>query len=163
MCKAVSRLDVEISRPAAGGVLLRYEARGRPGDLKIPAPAEPGRADALWRYTCFEAFIGTPEGYVEVNLSPSRQWAVYAFTGYRSGMRAAAELGEPRIALHRTHDALALSAHLATPPGQGPWRLGLSAVIEETDGAISYWALAHPPGKPDFHHPDCFAAELPGA
>ena len=31
-------------------------------------------------------------------------------------------------------------------------------------GGISYWALAHPPGKPDFHHADGFALELsPGA
>ncbi len=37
---------------------------------------------------------------------------------------------------------------------------GISAVIEETDGTKSYWALAHPPGKPDFHHADCFALEL---
>ena len=29
------------------------------------------------------------------------------------------------------------------------WRLGLSAVIEETNGRKSYWALAHPPGKPE--------------
>ena len=41
------------------------------------------------------------------------------------------------------------------------WRLGLSAVLEEKDGTKSYWALAHPPGAPDFHHPDCFAAQLP--
>src|SRR3546814_3736372 len=33
-------------------------------------------------------------------------------------------------------------------------KLALSAVIEELDGTKSYWALAHPPGKPDFHHPD---------
>ncbi len=39
--------------------------------------------------------------------------------------------------------------------------IGISAVIEETDGTKSYWALAHPPGKPDFHHPACFAATLP--
>ena len=43
------------------------------------------------------------------------------------------------------------------------WRLGLSAVIEDTSGGKSYWALAHPPGKPDFHHADCFALELPPA
>ncbi len=43
-----------------------------------------------------------------------------------------------------------------------PSRLGLSAVIEETDGTKSYWALAHPAeGPPDFHHPDCFALTLP--
>jgi hypothetical protein len=40
------------------------------------------------------------------------------------------------------------------------WRLGLSALIEETSGRKSYWALAHPPGKPDFHHADCFAHEF---
>jgi len=43
------------------------------------------------------------------------------------------------------------------------WRAGISAVIEESDGTRSYWALKHPPGAPDFHHPDCFALELPAA
>jgi hypothetical protein len=36
-------------------------------------------------------------------------------------------------------------------------------VIEETNGNKSYWALAHPPGKADFHHADCFALEFPKA
>ena len=40
------------------------------------------------------------------------------------------------------------------------WRVGLSAVVEDA-GGVSYWALTHPAGKPDFHHPDCFALELP--
>ena len=35
--------------------------------------------------------------------------------------------------------------------------VGFSAILEEEDGTISYWALAHAPGRPDFHHPDCFA------
>ena len=43
----------------------------------------------------------------------------------------------------------------------GPARASLAAVIEEEDGAKSYWALAHPPGKSDFHHTDCFVARLP--
>ncbi len=41
-----------------------------------------------------------------------------------------------------------------------PVSIALSAVIEETDGTKSYWALRHPPGPPDFHHPDCFALTL---
>jgi hypothetical protein len=40
-------------------------------------------------------------------------------------------------------------------------RFGLAAVIEETSGRRSFWALAHPPGKPDFHHADCFTLEVP--
>ncbi len=38
--------------------------------------------------------------------------------------------------------------------------LGLSVVIEEESGALSYWALRHAPGKPDFHHASAFALEL---
>ena len=38
---------------------------------------------------------------------------------------------------------------------------GLAAVIEEQSGAKSYWAIAHPADKPDFHDPACFAATLP--
>jgi hypothetical protein len=38
--------------------------------------------------------------------------------------------------------------------------LGLAAVIEDLNGALSYWALKHPPGKPDFHHSDNFALQI---
>jgi hypothetical protein len=47
------------------------------------------------------------------------------------------------------------------PAGEADWEVGLSAVIEAADGALSYWALRHPAGRPDFHHPDCFALDLP--
>jgi hypothetical protein len=48
--------------------------------------------------------------------------------------------------------------------GQGRnLHVGLSAVVKETSGRQSYWALAHPSGKPDFHHSDCFALEVPQA
>jgi len=39
-------------------------------------------------------------------------------------------------------------------------RVALSAVIEAPDGALSYWALRHAPGKPDFHHAEAFALSL---
>jgi hypothetical protein len=71
-------------------------------------------------------------------------------------------ISPPKIALVSTDRGLELSAALQMEI-EVPLRLGLSAVIEETSGRKSYWALAHPPGKPDFHHPDCFALELPPA
>ena len=60
---------------------------------------------------------------------------------------------------------LFLSALLDDPElrNDGSWIASVSAVIEEADGTKSYWALAHPPGEPDFHHPDCFVLELPPA
>jgi hypothetical protein len=42
----------------------------------------------------------------------------------------------------------------------GAWRIGLAAVIEERSGHKSYWALAHPPGKADFHPFDSCALEF---
>ena len=35
-----------------------------------------------------------------------------------------------------------------------------AAVVEEADGRLSYWALRHPPGRPDLHHADAFALRL---
>ena len=43
-----------------------------------------------------------------------------------------------------------------------PLRLALSAVVEADDGTLSYWALRHPPGRPDFHHADGFVLRLEG-
>ncbi len=42
----------------------------------------------------------------------------------------------------------------------GSLSIGLSAVVEDESGALSHWALRHPPGKPDFHHREAFALEL---
>ncbi|MGN6497184.1 MAG: hypothetical protein ACTHK5_07565, partial [Tsuneonella sp.] len=46
----------------------------------------------------------------------------------------------------------------ALPAEQGA--ANFAAVIEEQGGVISYWALAHPEAKPDFHDPACFTARL---
>ena len=104
---------------------------------------------------------GEGPGYREFNLSPSGEWAVYAFRGYRQGGELALELA-PGIVVHRSGDRLELYAEIRAvflPPG-GSLRLGLSAVVEDAHGTLSYWALRHHPGKPDFHHTDAFALQL---
>jgi hypothetical protein len=143
---------------------LTFTLEGEIGRLRIPPPSGPERKDGLWQHTCFEAFVrpGDGEAYYEINLSPSGQWAAYHFDRYRAGM-ADAELPAPRAELDIGKKRLVLVAMLAGLPVGRPWRLGLSAVVEAMDGAKSYWAIAHPPGKPDFHHEDCFALRLPPA
>jgi hypothetical protein len=56
---------------------------------------------------------------------------------------------------------LSVSCELPPEWAGRPWQLNLSAILEEKDGSRSYWALAHPPGDPDFHDPDCFTLDLP--
>ncbi len=159
---AIDRIDVAAARPEPGLLALRYTVSGRIAGVRIAPPAEPLRADELWRTTCFEAFVETAPGagYYEFNLSPSTKWAAYHFTNYRESM-ALAELSPPAIITGANIAHIDLDALIYLPPSEGAWRLALSAVIEETNGVKSYWALAHPPGKPDFHHADGFVLELP--
>jgi hypothetical protein len=139
---------------------LRYDVLGQLDQIRMPATEPMRRADELWKHTCLEAFVGAPGGeYLELNISPASAWNAYAFTGYREGMRTAA-VDEPVLDVLVKPEVLVM--HVAFWPVTGA-RLGLSAVIEAMDGSVSYWALAHPPGKPDFHHADCFAIELPPA
>jgi hypothetical protein len=167
LCYAVTQIEVDVACPHAGSLVLSYFVTGTIGDLRIPPVVSPARTDELWRHTCFEAFVGSSANaaYYEFNFAPSTQWAAYRFSGYRSEMRVATEIHAPRIDVQSNPDCLTLQAaleldSLSSLPSDAPWRLGLSAVIEEASGRRSYWALAHPPGKVDFHHSDCFAHEL---
>jgi hypothetical protein len=100
------------------------------------------------------------EAYEEFNFAPSTQWAAYRFDGYRRGMRVANEIAAPRITVQSAPERFTLAATLEFDPGRARCQLGLTAVLEEAGGGVSYWALAHSPGKPDFHHADGFVGEL---
>lgn len=159
-------VEVVVTRPRPEGLVLSYKLSGRVDDVYLPAVRPTARGDELWQHTCFEAFVRASSGseYYEFNFSPSTQWAVYRFTDYRNGMCVAAEVSTPPIDVRLDAQSFTLQAALALDhlslPRESSWRLGLSAVIEETNGNKTYWALAHPPGKPDFHHKDAFAYEL---
>jgi hypothetical protein len=134
-------------------------ARIRRGDW---GPAR--RAEGLWRHSCFEAFLRAPgeEAYLEFNFSTAGEWAAYRFESYRAGMTEL-DVPAPSIGGHEGDDLLVRWVSLEGLPSHRRWQIGLSAVVEDMEGQLSYWALTHPPGDPDFHHPDCFQLELPAA
>lgn len=148
--------------------LLRYQLTGDTARLRVPGPAaDAAFSDGLWRHTCFEAFVGC-EGdaaYREFNFSPSGHWAAYAFSAERVPAEKAPPLPTPLIACDRQAHALTLQARVpvgALPaPGAAGYLIGLSAVIEDTDGQLSYWALHHPAARPDFHHRGGWTARVP--
>ncbi len=165
----VERIQVQAAHLADGRLSLVFNISGDIGRLRLPPAGEPRRADGLWRHTCFEAFVRPPRGrsYFELNLAPSGDWAAYRFDHYRSGMTAA-DVPPPIVRSLRAGSNLGLAAgiELGALPELAPrqaWQVGLAAVIEADDGTLSHWALAHPPGEPDFHDPDCFVLDLPPA
>jgi hypothetical protein len=166
-CEAVTSIEVEAAR-STEWLSLDYVVKGRIAELKIPALVGPERTDELWKHTCLEAFIrptGT-SGYCEFNFAPSGQWAAYRFDDYRAGMRNAEMPFVPIMALAvgEAEQKLGVMLPLMELGLSGvALQLGLSAVIEERSGAKSYWSLKHPKGRPDFHHSDGFAFEIPAA
>lgn len=159
-CVAVRRIEATVRGTADGGLALEYVLDGDIGAVLVPARAAPGRADRLWQHTCFEAFLareGEP-AYFEYNLAPSQQWALYRFAGYRDAMTAAEPAHAPRIRVETTPRRLRFDTEIDAP--LRAQRMALCAVVEDTDRRLSYWALAHPAGKPDFHHADGFALRL---
>jgi hypothetical protein len=132
----------------------------------IPAPAKkPLRKNRLWEQTCFEFFIKTKDAdpYWEFNLSPSGDWNIYRFEKYRTGM--AEETAFSTLPFRVTHPSdslkmiLEININIFFPPDQ-PLNVGISAVIKNNHGEITYWALAHPGPKPDFHLKDSFCLGL---
>src|SRR5581483_5058095 len=109
---------------------LGYKLCAPDNRVRLPPLRAVARADELWRHTCFEAFLRIPgEGsYLELNFSPSGEWAAYRFEGYRSGMRSDPEITAPQLQIDTTAGC-ELRAQVPVPPRRGRTRprVGASA------------------------------------
>ncbi len=162
------RIDATLARGPDGALNIAYMIHGLNLDLRVPTPHAPAPAAALWQTTCCELFIGTAgqAGYREFNFSPSGQWAACNFLDYRQRGPDMPACPAPTIRTQREENLLEVDVLLpeSALPGRvnggGDLRLALSVVLEANDGKLGYWALAHPPGRPDFHHPAGFVLSL---
>ena len=146
---------------------FRFRGGGDVASVCFPKANTPSRQDLLWQHTCFEVFLMRSDNeYYEFNFAPSSQWAAYCFASYRQGMREQELASSPHINFESGTDSFILDATIDLRgildddvrlyPG-----MGLAAVIEDANGQVTYWALAHPSGEPDFHHADSFVGALP--
>lgn len=121
----------------------------------------------LWEKTCLEFFIKNAKGeYYEFNIAPNLDWNCFYFPSK----------GSPLVE-HPMNEPLEFKAHsnsdmfeLEVTAGKKNfhtlfWQanqmsVGISSVIENKDGQISYWALEHCDSRPNFHHFDSFVVKL---
>ncbi len=150
--------------------------------LVVPDMREPllrKRQDELWKSTCLEVFVASVErhSYLEMNLSPSGDWNLYAFDKYRAGMRPASDPHPPMLKMEPSasgdtlawHGALRIQefgghanlegelSEILASPGLV---IGATAVLEYKSGEREYWALAHAGTQPDFHLRESFRLPL---
>lgn len=156
---AVQSVIVEV-RLDGDELRLTFNVEGL-AHVALPDRRAATRTDGLWKTTCCELFLAPigSDAYFEFNYAPSTQWAAYRFDSYRAGgcdleLSVAPQVGHEAAYLVEVRQNLS-----DLPPG--PLQMSLTAVIEESDGTKSYWALAHAPGPPDFHNRATFIATLP--
>ena len=192
-CRPLTGVEVEVTRLRPMKLALRYVLLGAAQDVRLEPPLDGRSDPLWMHtcFEAFLRVAGE-EDYLEINLAPTGDWAAYRFRRYREGMETAPGIAASVLDSQQRRQPMApgerasrrdaaldtlerfepsfysLQMAVTLDPAMSlfldrPWQLGLSAVIEENNGRMSYWALAHPPGKPDFHHPDCFRVELPAA
>ncbi|MEM6450819.1 MAG: DOMON-like domain-containing protein [Cyanobacteria bacterium P01_D01_bin.105] len=131
------------------------------------------RAEKLWEETCFELFLGVGLErakdllYREFNFSPSGAWNVLTLQGYRYATKEEPSFEALPFKVVRADEGLTIETVIdisSLADEARPIRLGISAVILVKDMAgeaqETFWAIAHPTSKPDFHHPNSFALSL---
>jgi hypothetical protein len=176
----VRAVGVRVEQVGEHALALHYRVEGDLDELRWPASRASAHTDGLWQHTCFEAFVkhGNARAYLELNFSPSSEWAAYSFDDYRTGMQprkprhppeiTTAQRGDGSLEMDVSVDLDGLfakraraDARRASPEKTNRLRLSVAAVLEDRRGHLSYWALAHPSERPDFHHPDAFVFWLP--
>ncbi|MBS1998123.1 MAG: DOMON-like domain-containing protein [Cyanobacteria bacterium SZAS LIN-2] len=160
--------EVGLERTSEDALSLTFDMRADPAALQWPVPQTPAFRDGLWQHTCLELFAAAVgSAYREFNFSPSGEFAIYDFDAYRSGMRAVQPARPPRI--HSAADeagwtvGVVVPAELLVTAAGAAHRLGVTAVLEGRDGALSYWAVHHPAERPDFHDRGGFVLTWPPA
>lgn len=160
-CELIRAVSVQAIPVVGHALRLTYAVSGDLRSLVVPESRRPARTDGLWRDTCLEIFLRPAQAvtYQEFNFSPSGAWAAYSFTSHRQGMKPLELAAAPRVVCRSTEQRLEVTVELqsALLAGVGV-RAALAAVLELQDGTVSYWALAHAAGQPDFHADTAFAA-----
>ena len=167
-CDEIRRFEAGFGTARLPGELeVHFRIEGDISRIWLPPIELARRRDGLWQHTCFEVFL-RPDGsdsYHEFNFAPSGDWAAYRFAGRRRDSTAP-EMPAPRIECRRRPDGCTLSAQIAIAAlpelaQAASLDAALTAVIETTGGARSYWALAHGGEEPDFHDPATFMLRVP--
>jgi hypothetical protein len=162
---SVQQVSASVKIEPRGSLSVHYLLTGTVDQMRIAEQTHDG--DPLWQHTCFELFVGATNDaeYYEFNFSPSGAWALLGFRDYRDGGPLHVESLQPKITVRREAKELRLDAEIPLEylPGVHSGvqlSIGLSAVVEDIAGTLSYWAIKHPAGQPDFHHADNFAIHL---
>lgn len=127
-------------------------------DLGSPTPSKE-RVIKLWEKTCFEFFLKNAKGeYVEFNFSPNFEWNCFYFKQKGDALKEWELMNRPSTEILLSLDHYFLVAEIKKElfpagffDGTHDLSVGISSVIKDKKGTLSYWALSHHDTRPNFH------------
>jgi hypothetical protein len=143
---AVVTADIDVN---LNNLRLRYTIAVT-RDLVWPEFTALERKDELWKSTCVELFLSSPDdpSYLEINLSPCGAWNSYSFSSYREGMKT-----EPDTELveFQVDGPGVITASFHIDSLSNPVLFGPATILADKDGSLRYFSTKH--GEtPDFHN-----------
>jgi len=155
----IERMETQLS--------IRYVVTGKIDSLLLPALSNSAaRKHDLWKATCFEFFLAFKDqpAYWEFNMSPSRDWNVYAMDAYRQiNMREESAFPQLPFNFQKTDRELRLDISVdlsAILHASQQLHVGITAILQTANENESYWALAHPGAQADFHLRESFTLQV---
>lgn len=153
--KPADRIDGAIVRRGTQ-LLVEFNNLPRHGIRWPSADTSPQRRSGLWESTCFECFIGVGDAdtYIESNLSPSGHWQAFEFEAYREIAVPADTVRVAGQSDANTRDPCRMNCTIDIEHPRfvtSDWYIAPTAVLEDLQGKLHYYALSHPTGRPDFH------------
>ena len=118
----------------------------------------------LWEKTCFELFIKNKDNqYMEFNFAPNFEWNCFYFNQAGAPLLEWEQMQTPVIDILLSSEHFFMFVDIKKeffPKGffneESELSAGITSVIKDNTGSISYWALSHADPRPNFHHFDSF-------
>lgn len=116
------------------------------------------RVIKLWEKSCFELFIkNQKDSYVEFNFSPEFEWNAFYFAKKGDALAEYARIDSVKIDILLSLEVFHLIVQIDKkkfPDGffdGNELSAGITSVVKQKNGSLSYWALSHEDTRPNFH------------
>lgn len=160
------KIDCELNQ-ARDSIFISYKVQGalESLDLGTGVPKH-ARQIKLWEKTCFELFIkDETNSYIEFNFSPDFEWNCFYFEKKGDPLLEFKKMEQVKFDILFSNDVVHIVLELQKRmfPDQffeGKLAAGISSVIKEKTGNLSYWALSHHDIKPNFHDFRSFSGSI---
>lgn len=140
---------------------ISYKLTGELDKVELGHTPRHERVIKLWEKTCFELFIKNERNeYMEFNFSPVFEWNAFYFTKKGDPLAEWKKINSVKLDILDSFEVFQLIAEIKKEDFPENFfdkcQAGITSVIKEKNGNLSYWALSHEDQRPNFHHFDSF-------